>query len=345
MTSRATAGPDRALVIMAVTLTAVDAALSVAVTRGLSLPGFLAGHLVVLAVSGAWLLGPHRRRTRYATLLWVSLAAFGPLGGAGVLLALLFERHHARRATSLEQWHETLFPPAHDLEQAELWRRIGQRDHDQPGEQDVTPFLDILSFGSVPQRQATIAIIAQQFDPAFAPALRAALADEHNVIRVQAATAIARLEHQFFERTLELEAALDKAPGDVDAMLALATHHDAQAFAGLFDPAREQSCRVKAAELYERYLRQHPDDDATEFRMARLLLRRGRAVEAEPRFRRLAEAGHPTARLWLMECLFAQGRYADVRRAAEGWGDQNAIQGTPAAEASVDFWTRPGAAA
>jgi hypothetical protein len=345
VTGRASAGPDRALVLMAVALTVVDAVLSVAVTQGLSLPAFLAGHLVVLGVSGAWLLGPRRRRTRYGTLLWMSVAAFGPLGGAGVLLALTFERHHARRATSLEQWHETLFPPTHDLEQAELWRRIGQRDHDQPGEEDVTPFLDILSFGSVPQRQATIAIIAQQFDPAFAPALRAALADEHNVIRVQAATAIARLEHQFFEQTLELEAALDAAPDDADALLALATHHDAQAFAGLFDPAREQSCRVKAAELYERYLRQHPNDEATEFRMARLLLRRGQTAAAEPRFRRLADAGHPTARLWLMECLFAQGHYADVRRAAAGWSDRDQHEATPAAEASVRFWTQPGAAA
>jgi polysaccharide biosynthesis protein PelE len=340
-----TANPGIALVVVALALTIAEGILSAAVARGMPLLVILVGHMVVLAVSGAWLFRPACRQMRYGALLWISTAAFGPLGGVGVLLAMILERRHARHATSAEEWHATLFPPTEHDDQDELWRRIGQRARDRPGERDVTPFLDILTFGSVPQRQVTISIIVQQFDPAFAPALRAALGDEHNVIRVQAATAIARLEHQFFERTLLLEAALDQAPDDADAILALASHHDEQAFAGLFDPAREQHCRVKAEELYERYLVQRPGDSGIEFRMARLLLRRRNAPAAELRFRRLADAGHPTARLWLMECLFAQGRYDDVRRAATGWGDRADAGVMPEADEAVALWAGPGAAA
>jgi hypothetical protein len=343
--SHPVAGPGIALVVAAVLATAAESTLAAAVAGGLPLAAALTWHLAVLIVSGSWLFRPERRRTRYGALLWISTASFGPLGGAGVLLAMVLERQHARHATPVDVWHATLFPPTEHDGQAELWRRIGQRAHDRPGQRDVTPFLDTLTLGSVPDRQATIAIIAQQFDPAFAPALRVALGDEHNVIRVQAATAIARLEQQFFERTVQLEAALDREPGDADAILALAAHNDAQAFAGLFDPVREQNCRVKAGELYERYLRLRPDDGAIEFRMARLLLRRGQAAEAEPRFRRLVDVGYPTARLWQMECLFALGRYEDLRRAATSWEDREDLRTLPEAEATVTFWTDPGVAA
>lgn len=238
-----------------------------------------------------------------------------------------------------------LFPPEEIDDRAALWRRIGQRAHDQPRGQDVTPFVDVLTFGSVPERQAAIAIIAQQFDPAFAPALRAALRDEHNVIRVQAATAIARLEQQFFEQTLALEAAVTGAPDAAPALLTLASHYDNQAFAGLFDPTREEDCRVKAAALYERYLEHCPDDRAAEFRLARLLLRRGHAAAAGSRFRKLAEAGYPAARLWLMECLFAERRYADVRAVAAAWTDHDDGQAGPEVQATVALWHDAGEAA
>jgi hypothetical protein len=327
------------LAVAAVLLSGAELALTVGVVRGLALAPVLGLHLAIVALSGVWLLASPRRTMRYGLLLWIATAAFGPLGGPGVLFAMLSERRHARHAVSIDEWHRTLFPPSESDGQADLWRRIGQRAHDRPSGQDVTPFIDVLTLGSVPERQAAIAIIAQQFDPAFAPALRAALRDEHNVIRVQAATAIARLEQEFFERTVALEAAVAHAPDDPDARLALASHYDHQAFAGLFDPTREESCRVKAAECYARYLDRRPDDQATDFRLARQLLRRGLVGEAEPRFRRLAEAGYPAARFWLMECLFTGRRFAELRAVAGDWTDHDERDTPPDVEATVALWS------
>jgi hypothetical protein len=334
-----------ATTVLALGVLVAEALLTVGVARGLALWAALAGHLLIVAASGAWLLRPAQRRSRYGMLLWMATSAFGPLGGAGVLMAMALERRDARHATSLDEWHASLFPPTSIDPEAALWRRIGQRAHDQPADSDVTPFLDILTFGSVPQRQAVIAIIAQRFDPAFAPALRAALRDEHNVIRVQAATAIARLEQQFFERTIELEATIAHSPSDADAVLALASHYDNQAFAGLFDQAREENCRGKAADLYARRLELRPEDQHTEFRLARLLLRRGLPAEAESRFARLAAAGFPTARLWLMECLFSQHRYDRVRAAALGASTEDVQRMTPDVRSAIDLWAGSGASA
>jgi hypothetical protein len=306
-------------------------------TRDVPLSTLLLAHVLVVSPAGAWLLRPACRTDRHAVLLGLSAAAFGPLGPAGALMAMALERYHARRAVSIEAWHQTLFPTAEVDERAELWRRVGQRASDRAGDPQVTPFLDVLAYGSVQQRQAVIGIIVQHFRPAFAPALKAALRDEHNVVRVQAATAIARLEQEFLERTLDVEAAVRRSPEDAQAILALATHYDEQAFAGLFDSAREEECRVKAADGYERYLRQRPDDHAVELRLARSLLRRRLFDEAEPRLCRLVESGHDAASLWLMEALFARGRYVELRRLA-GRHAAADTDLTPEAAATVDLW-------
>jgi hypothetical protein len=289
-------------------------------TQGWGTSALVAGHLCAVAPAAIWFVRSPSRSDPHALLLLISSLAFGPLGPTGVLFSLVLERHYARRATPVEQWHEMLFPPVGPDPQANLWRRVGQRASDRSQDRRVTPFLDVLAFGSVQQRQAAVAIIAQQFRPAFAPALKAALRDEHNVIRVQAATVIARLEQEFLERTFALEAAVARTPNDPDAVLALARHCDDQAFTGLLDSTREEGCRAQAVEGYASYLALRPDDAATELRLARLQLRRGVYGEAEPRLQRLADDGHASARLWLMEALYAQRRFSDLRGAATRGG-------------------------
>jgi hypothetical protein len=299
----------------------------------------LAAHLAVAVTTAFGVLRSPWRSDRHIVLLVLATCAFGPLGPAGVLLEMALERYHARSAQSLAEWHEALFPPLGHDGQRELWRRIGQRATDRGNDPRVTPFLDVLSFGSVSQRQAVVAIIAQQFRPAFAAALKAALRDEHNVIRVQAATVIARLEQEFLDRTFELESAVKAAPRDPDAILALAKHSDEQAFAGLFDATREAACRAQAVDGYSRYLELRPDDRAVDLQLARLQLRRGLFDQAEPRLRRLAEAGHDSARLWLMETLFAQRRYRDLRDVASGYG-ATAMEALPLeAAGAIELWT------
>ncbi|HQZ37478.1 MAG TPA: hypothetical protein PLH72_00460 [Vicinamibacterales bacterium] len=345
--TRAPSSPGGDLYTMAVAGVALSAevALLIGATRGAAPVSLMAGHGAVLAAVGAWAFRPARRRARYPLLLWIATASFGPFGPAGVLLARALEWRYARQATDVEEWHAMLFPPTHVDENAELWRRIGQRASDRPAEQHVTPFLDVLSFGSISQRQSVVAIIAQQFNPAFAPALRAALCDQHNVIRVQAATAIAKIENEFLERSIRLEKATREAPDDPAAVLALANHCDDQAFAGLLDGTREEECRVKAAAGYRRFLESRPVDGTVRFRLARLQQRRGRWHEAEPLFRQLVTAGHPGADHWLMENLFAQGRYGEVRALVAAHSAAPDTGLLPEVAATVALWKGREAAA
>lgn len=344
----AATGPGRVdaltLAVAAVALVA-EVTLLAAASRGEAPLSLAAAHGAILAALGAWAFTPASRRARYPLLLWIATASFGPFGPAGVLLASALEWHYARHATGVEEWHAMLFPSTQVDENAELWRRIGQRASDRPVERHVTPFLDVLSFGTIPQRQSVVAIIAQQFHPVFAPALRAALCDEHNVIRVQAATAIARIENEFLARSIELEAAVREAPDDPSAALALAVHCDDQAFAGLLDATREEECRVKAAAGYHRYLESRPQDDAVRFRLARLQQRRKLWNEAEPLLRQLVHAGHPGACHWLMENLFEQGRYADVRALAAAYPAASDADLLPEVSATVALWEGREAAA
>ena len=58
-------------------------------------------------------------------------------------------------------------------------------------------FRDILALGSFEDKQAALAILTRRFTPPLAPALRLALNDPDAAIRVQAATAAARIEDLF----------------------------------------------------------------------------------------------------------------------------------------------------
>lgn len=329
-------------VLLAVAAFVVETVLMAGLARGWPASWLVAGHGLVVASLGAWVRG--RPTSRGAMLLWVATACFGPFGAAGTLLTLGLERHYGRRATSMEEWHAMLFPPVRPDGESELWRRIGQRASDRAGGSPVTPFLDVLAFGSMADRQAVVAVIARRFHPTFAPALKAALRDEHNAVRVQAATAIARIEQDFLDETRRLEAAIHDRPDDADAVLALARHHDAQAFAGLFDPMREAQCRAAAASGYQQYLERRPDDHVVRFELGRLQQRRGECREAEALFRPLAAIEHPSARLWLMESLFAQRRFADLRQVAAAAGSEAGDEAVPEVAATLRMWSGEAAA-
>lgn len=275
-------------------------------------------HLVVCASAAvvAWRV-PALRADRSIALAVVVMTGTGVLGVVGAALSLsvtwlLRHQHH-----TIDEWYGQLFPRFAPEAHAALWRRVGQRASDRRQPLEVIPFLDLLQHGTIPQKQSVISLISNAFRPAFASALRAALTDSQNVIRVQAATAIARLEHQFLEDTLRLEAQLKTDAVVLDDVMALAQHYDDYAFTGLLDAGREADCRDKALALYERARALAPDDGLIATRLGRLLLRLGRYEAAEAALRVAAsKADDHESRLWLMECYFRQHRYGDLRRVA-----------------------------
>jgi hypothetical protein len=308
------------VVIVAVAALAVDLAVLLAATiDGWPLPVPPAVHLLVVAALAAWTYSSRTCRAdlRLPLLLTVMTAFLGPFGAGGVLLMMVLVRVYGRATESFEVWYSALFPDQIDSPN-ELWQSILLSNTPDSGRVGVTPFSDILFFGSLAQKQELISLISKQFRPAVAPVLRLAIDDTNNGIRVQAASAITKIEDGFLPRTMELSAAVQEHPTDARLLLKLAQLHDEYVSAGLLDAEREQESRRQALAAYADYLALRPDDIDARVSAGRLLVAGGRYEDAvEWLERALAQSADSVPlRLLYMEALFHLNRLSDLRRVA-----------------------------
>ncbi len=254
-------------------------------------------------------------RARALWLLAIGFGGVGAIGAAGAALATVLGVYFDRHATPIDEWRRALFPEAVADKDGALWALVGARQGDHRA--TVAPFVDVLEHGSLAQKQAVVALIARHFRPAFAPALRLALRDPQNAVRVQAATAVSLIEAAATSRALDLERQRQQRQDDPVLLLELAHHEDQYAFTGLLDAAREQESRARAIAAFRAYLAARPDDSAAWYRLGRLFARLGRHEDALACLREvLCRGGGVEARLWTMECLFHLRRFDELRALA-----------------------------
>ncbi|MBP2229633.1 hypothetical protein J2847_002932 [Azospirillum agricola] len=288
-----------------------------------ALPAALLLHLAVCGGLAVWVRSRLRRGLdlRLAGLMLVTTPVLGPLGPLFTLAAAALHALFRRYATGFQDWYLSLFPESEVEPARELYELIvsgRETSHLAAGES----FTDVMSVGSPQQKQAVIALVARHFRPAFTPALKAGLADADPSVRVQAATATARVEHEFNERWLALDHAARSHPDDAGTVAALARHLDDYAFCGLLDANREAEIREKALAGYRHGLGLAADDDDLRHDLGRLLLRCGLPAEAAERLEPLAgRTADPRILFWYAESLFRLGRYADLRALAERRAD------------------------
>ena len=299
-----------------------------------ALPLGAALHLALCGLVGLWVRGLARRGRdlRLAGLLLVTMVPLGPVGAACTVVTAAMLVLFGRYATGFQDWYLSLFPDSETGPARELYELIvtgRENAHLAAGDS----FTDVMWIGSPQQKQAVIALVARHFRPAFTPALKAGLADADPSVRVQAATATARVEHEFNERWLALDHAARDRAEDPDALAALARHLDDYAFCGLLDANREAEIREKALEGYRRSLELAPDDDGIRLDLGRLLLRCGLAAEAAARLEPLVDRT-PDRRIlyWYAESLFRLSRFAELRalpgRRPDLLGDEAALPDT-----------------
>lgn len=278
-------------------------------------PSAAALHLLLCGLVGLWVRSRARRGRdlRLAGLLLVTLVPLGPLGAACTLVTAALLALFSRYATGFQDWYLSLFPESETGPAQELYELIvsgRENAHLVAGES----FTDMMWMGTPQQKQAVIALVARHFRPAFTPALKAGLADADPSVRVQAATATARVEHEFNERWLSLDHAAGAHPDDAGTLAALSRHLDDYAFCGLLDSNREAEIREKALDGYRRSLELAPDDDGIRLDLGRLLLRCGLAAEAAARLEPLIDRTSDSRILfWYAESLFRLGRFGDLR--------------------------------
>lgn len=301
----------------AAALLAEGALITLVLDRSAPVATVFAGHLAVVAALAATAFAHRRaggRSMPLFILLAVTTALFGPLGAAGALLVFLLRRIFPPDAQSFEAWYRSLFPEDETGEEQRLASLL-DRVAGQEGEVSIGPLFDILSHGTRAQKQIAIAVLTRGFHPAFAPALRMALYDPDNAIRVQAATSMTTIENNFMKRSVALERAALAAPDSPDALKALARFHDEYAATSLLDPLRERRSRRTALDTYIKYLALVPGDAEARLAVARLLVRRKRHAAAASVLERCMrdDLFTPNMAPWYMECLYHLRRYAELR--------------------------------
>jgi polysaccharide biosynthesis protein PelE len=272
-------------------------------------------HTAVTLALAAWSRWSPAMRAdvRLPLLLAASTAGLGPVGPLGTLVTIALARWYARKAIPFEQWYRSLFPGISQDSSTEQLERMAESDADAGS---LSAFADVLAFGNLTQKQALISLISRDFRPAFGPVLRRALVDGQSAIRVQAATAMNKLENSIHARTLELTRQTRENPGDVDTLRKLARHYDDHLYSGLLDAKREEEVRAKAIEIYRQCVAAEPGDFESHLAVGRLLLRGGSPEEAAKWLGQSMQTDQrtPQAALWYMESLFRSGRFAELRR-------------------------------
>jgi polysaccharide biosynthesis protein PelE len=239
-------------------------------------------HAFISLLAGCGGLVLLRRGTLSASMaLYVlSVVVLGPIGVFGCALMGLVCWLSSRSATSFEEWYERLFPRVLSDRTQVLYELIEERGAKPSRESTVAPFCEVLDQGSVAQKQSVVALIADHFRPEFAQALQRALNDPEPVIRVQAATAAARIEHTFHQQAVVLQEDSAKKPDNLSIALRIALHHEAYARTGLLDAERAASERKVALDINMRLLQSSPQNAELTAAAARLLLELERPQEA-----------------------------------------------------------------
>lgn len=273
--------------------------------------GLMALWCAYLGMTRAWPQHPVQLLYLLTTL------ALGPLGVLGSALTFLLWRASPAQTLGLEARYAALLPDVSEPASTVLARRIlrGERDAGTPG--TLEPFADLMANGRIEQKQAAIALIMSEFKPALAPALHRALNDADASVRVQAATAMARIESRFLELALGLEARVASEPDNLQDAFALARHYDEYAITGLLDANRTLTARQRALELFQRCAGTEPLALDAQHAIVRLRVRMGQLDAAVSAAEPLVAAGRaaPSLQAWYLECLFKQGRLDTLREA------------------------------
>lgn len=304
---------------------------------------------IVLVVISAILVGVMSRAgldTRFARLAYISTAVMGVVGAIGTLFSLIQSIFYLRFRTSFEEWYQSIFPrttlsnPETIAEEIEL----GRDEH--PQQYTVMSFVDVMEIGSEQQKRDALSKMTASFHPVFSKAFKRAIADDSSAIRVQAATAITRIENRFHERLLKIENLYREHPNNPVILKALADHYDDYAYTGLLDEGREIVNREKAYSHFLEYLNLRPEDSSVRPKIGRLLIRMDRHEEAVKWFKRCLDEGYgsDTIKMWYIESLYHTGDFEALRQAASSYQvDLNAHQETqPEITESVYLWAQAG---
>ncbi len=277
-------------------------------------------HLLLVGIAGllVFLVSKAGMDVRLAVLMFLTTLATGAIGAAGTLLCAVRSAFYIRYRQDFDEWYASIFPRGENSLPEDIVEKLELGEDENPNDYSVIPFLDVMEVGNEAQKREALSKMAANFSPRFAPSFSKALIDDNASIRVQAATAIARIENIFHDKLLKIIQVHREYPKNLVIKKGLAEHYDNYAFTGLLDEERERINREKAREKYLEYLQMRPDDLEVRLKVGRLLIRSERYDQAAEWFKHSLDEGYATdaIKIWYMECLFHTKRYEELRAAA-----------------------------
>ena len=281
-------------------------------------------HLIISAVALLIAYAQYRKGmdVHHLALLAIVSSVAGIFGAVGGLFGFVFSIIFRGRSYHFNEWYGSIFPTDLPSEPQTIYDSITEGLDENPSSYSVMPFGDVMRLGSENQKRRALAKMTSRFSPRFAVAFKAALSDKNNTIRVQAATAIAKVEREFAAKLSRIEMARSRQPNDPVLTLALAKFYDDYAFTGVLDSELEKLNRARAISAYKTYLQQDPNSAEAWVAIGRLLYRDEQWAEAAEWFRAALDRGWKTNAmvLWYFECLFRLGQHRELRRAILEFG-------------------------
>ncbi len=276
-------------------------------------------HLGISAVVAGIAYAEYRKGmdAQHLALLAIVSSVTGIFGAVGALIGFLSTLIFRARSHRFSEWYATIFPTDVTSDPQMIYDSIMEGLDENPSHYSVMPFNDVMRLGSENQKRRALAKMTSRFSPRFAHAFKVALADKNNTIRVQAATAIAKVEREFANKLVRIEQARAASPNNPTLTLALAKFYDDYAFTGVLDGELEKLNRERATSAYKTYLQQDPNSSEAWIAVGRLLFRNRQWEEAAEWFRHALDRGlkENSMVLWYFECLFRLGQHRDLRRA------------------------------
>lgn len=281
-------------------------------------------HLIISGVTALIAYAQYRKGmdVHHLALLAIVSSVAGIFGAAGALFGFVFSIIFRGRSYHFNEWYGSIFPTDLPSQPQTIYDSITEGLDENPSSYSVMPFGDVMRLGSENQKRRALAKMTSRFSPRFAGAFKAALSDKNNTIRVQAATAIAKVEREFAAKLTRIEMARTRQPNDPVLTLALAKFYDDYAFTGVLDGELEKLNRARAISAYKTYLQQDPNSAEAWVAIGRLLYRDEQWEQAAEWFRAALDRGWKmnAMLLWYFECLFRLGQHRELRRAILEFG-------------------------
>ena len=237
MTAPRPTAASPSLAVAATTVIVESVLLWLLATSQLTPALFLLAHVAVLSGLG-WTIkriSDAGGNTTGPVILAIAVAATGPIGALGSLIAGVRPGRNRVSPRLLQQWYQRIALSA-DVDQiTRLCDDVASGRHVGLTTPPPQSFVTVLERGTLAERQAALGLMARHIHPAYLPALKAALQSSEPIIRVQAAAVATKIRP-------ELRALVDKTVRDFEAQripptkaFGLATDLEACVACGLLD--------------------------------------------------------------------------------------------------------------